>query len=208
MQSCPHCGQPLDDEAVICSLCGKTVNPNTVEAGAPGPLPAQNGKGRQLLTILHSLSRSRRFWLMTFYVVAGALTLFWGTRAVMRLLEPEANKPKSMQVEPAVAGQFEVMVKEMLPEKLDWGREQMKHRLPSRFPEELLMETDETKVDIKYENKKHTAAHYELQITYHLDDAVKETYVWQPVTFYFELRQGQWVMVGDKWIRPTALVFE
>lgn len=200
----------MDDQATICTMCQKPLAADQTPDldKNQGHKTAVQAKTNQLLAIVQSLGRSRQFWLTAFYILSGALTLFWGTKAVMKFFEPEAVKSSTMQVEPAVASQFETMIKELLPEKLDWAREQMKRRLPSRFPEELLMETDETKVEVNYDNKKHTAAHYEMQIAYHLKEIRKESYIWQPVTFYFELRQGKWVMVGDKWIRDSDLVFE
>ena len=84
----------------------------------------------------------------------------------------------------------------------------MRNRLPTRFPEELEMEIDRDQVKVRYDNIQKQSVYYQLSVAYHFVKAHEKTYIWQPVTFYFEIRNGKWELIGDRWVREWELEFE
>jgi uncharacterized protein (DUF58 family) len=148
----------------------------------------------------------------TFFLLALFFCLALGlpglTRSVLQwraqnLLQQDIYKVgKNLEVE------FQKTMEEYLPDKLEWGREIMRKRLPSRFPEELLMSYDVAKVDVRYTNREQNQAVYRLPVAYYFLNQPRATFRWQPVTFHFELRNRQWVMIGDNWMTEDDLKFE
>jgi hypothetical protein len=100
------------------------------------------------------------------------------------------------------------MVDAAIPEKLDWGREVLKQRVPSRFPEELLMEVDREKPEIRYTSDEKTEAYYRFTIAYHYKETNKKVFTWSSVQFFFGFKNGKWSLIGDRWPREWEVVFE
>jgi hypothetical protein len=111
-------------------------------------------------------------------------------------------------VDPVLARDFSALVDAALPEKLEWGREILRHRVPSRFPEELLLDTDREKAEIRFLNDEKTEAYYRCSIAYHYKETNKKIFSWMSAQFFFELRNGKWFLSGDRWPREWEVVFE
>lgn len=121
---------------------------------------------------------------------------------------PEPAVANQQGVDETLARQFSHMVDEMLPEKLEWGREIMKRRVPTRFPEELLMAVDKKNPEIRFLNPEQTSASYRFTMAYHFKDTNRKLYPWASVIFYFEMRNGKWVITGDRWVSEWEISFE
>ena len=158
---------------------------------------------RPVVILLNQLIRSSRFWIGFSAVLAGLIIVCWGPEVFTITYNIHAN-----DVEGELKERFELMIRKALPEKLEWGREVLRKRLPSRFPEELSLATQNKGAEAKYDNPERTCAHYQIFIAYHFLDGAEQDYIWNPVTFYFELRLGQWELVGDQWLTEWEVDFE
>ncbi|MCK5219265.1 hypothetical protein KAR10_07080 [bacterium] len=169
------------------------------------PFPDSDNKRpeRPVVVLLNQMIRASSFWIGFSFVLVGLIVVCWGPEVFKRTYDIRAN-----DVEEELKAQFELMLRKTLPEKLEWGREALRKRLPSRFPEELFLATKQKDAEAKYDNSQRTSAHYQIFIAYHFLDAPERTYLWNPVTFYFELRHGHWELAGDRWVTEWEVEFE
>lgn len=158
---------------------------------------------RPVIVLSNQLIRTGHFWIGFSAVLVGLIIVCWGPGVFKRTYDIHAD-----DVEEELKEQFELMIRKALPEKLEWGREMLRKRLPSRFPEELSIATRKKDAEAKYDNPERTSAHYQIFIAYHFLDIAEHDYIWNPVTFYFELRHGQWELVGDRWVTEWEVDFE
>jgi hypothetical protein len=138
-------------------------------------------------------------------VAAGGI-LWWTLAPHRTQVEEVEADPRA--VDPVLAKEFAKMVDAAIPEKLEWGRDILRRRVPSRFPEELFMEVDRDKPEIRYTSDEKSEAYYRFAIAYHYKEANKKLFVWNSVQFFFELRSGKWVLTGDRWPREWEVLFE
>ncbi len=146
------------------------------------------------------------------WMIAGGLLVALGGGAWWMLSD---HKPEVQEVhidpravDPVMAKEFSKMVDSALVDKLEWGKEVMKKRTPFRFPEELMMKVDREKPEIHYVTDEKVSATYRFSIAYHFKETHEKLYPWTTVTFFFELRGGKWIMVGERWPREAEVVFE
>jgi len=238
MWICDNCGQPLDDNAKKCTMCGmerirvsskkaeeaqasrifefgtqKKEPEKTKPEAIPDEItPTEPSVGfkdeRRIITILNRLMRTPEFWLIFGAIILGFLVIPWSIQQIIKITFKPADNNIASVVEPELREKFELIIDDALPDKLEWAREVMRRRIPTRFPEELTMDINKQDAEVKYDNKEKTSAYYRLLISYHFIDANKKTYFWQPVTFYFEVRDGVWTLIGDHWIRESELELE
>ncbi|MCK5243525.1 hypothetical protein KAR34_13840 [bacterium] len=163
---------------------------------------------RLIVTIAGKLARAPRFWMISGAIVLGFIIVPWSISQIIKLTGGPALDYHANAVEPELKKKLEVIIKDVLPDKLEWAQEHMRLRLPTRFPEELTMDANQAEAEVKYDNKEKNSAYYRMLVCYHFVDAHKKTYFWQPVTFFFEIRNGAWTMIGDRWIRKSEIIFE
>lgn len=132
----------------------------------------------------------------------------WAGLQLAKWASKPVAKTDPLQVEAETRKQFENLVDQTLADKLEWGREVLRNRLPTRFPEELVMEVDKQKADLKYDNRKKQTAAFSVQISYHFEDDHPKTIRWYPVTFFFQKQDDKWYLLGDTWIKESELIFE
>ncbi|MCD4812159.1 hypothetical protein K8S19_00480 [bacterium] len=240
MWVCDHCGQPMDDKAKKCSMCG-VIKPeeiikkaeaaqvsqsfdfsekagakkpeihkavDTVQAEPEAPSQVEPVNERPIVTIFRRLVVSSKFWIVLASVVLAFILVPWTIQKINQFSTANEFDYDAKSVETTLCSKFELIIDDTLPDKLEWAREVMRLRLPTRFPEELLLDISKQEAEVKYENDEKTSVSFRMLITYHFGDAHKKTYYWQPVTFFFEIRNGEWVLIGDRWLRESELVFE
>ncbi|MBN1596635.1 hypothetical protein JW933_11975 [candidate division FCPU426 bacterium] len=227
LQKCTLCGAEKKEQ--ISKKAGKAHASRTFEFGADKPKeettpepaiveetpPEEKAEPkaplvqeRPIVTIAKRLVKTQRFWiifgsvLLAFIVIPGSISL------VGKLASRKPKTVSTTAITPELRQKFEKMIEDILPDKLEWARAIMSLRIPTRFPEELAMEIDKKNAEVRYDNKQKTEAYYRFLVCYHFVDAHKKTYRWQPVTFYFEMRNGVWTMVGDLWIKESEMIFE
>lgn len=158
---------------------------------------------RPVVVLLNQLIRSSHFWIGFSAVLVGLIVVCWGPEVFKKTYDIHAD-----DVAEEFKARFELIIRKALPEKLEWGREILRKRLPSRFPEELFLAIKTKDGEAKYDNPQRTSVHYQIFIAYHFLDTAEHAYSWNPVTFYFELRLGQWELVGDRWLTEWEVEFE
>jgi hypothetical protein len=163
---------------------------------------------RPIIVIARKLSRTPRFWMIFGAVVLGFVIIPWSVSMIAKLAKGPELDYNANVVEPEVKKKLDVIIEDIMPDKLEWAQELLRNRLPTRFPEELTMDINKAEAEVRYEGKGKTSAFYRMLVSYHFTDAHKKTYFWQPVTFFFEVRNGTWTMIGDKWIRASEMIFE
>jgi hypothetical protein len=171
----------------------------------PIPQPRVAAAERPIVVILRRLLRNPKFLIGMAGLVAALVILPWGTRVLMKP-KPEAAVKADFNTQEIAT--FDKLIDQILPEKLDWGREVMHRRLLTRFPEELQMEVDKNNRDIKWDGKGKVLAYYRFSIAYHFKEEARENYSWKPVTFFFRMEAGKWVMMGERWMREDEVLFE
>jgi len=127
---------------------------------------------------------------------------------VRHLFKPKPVEETKIEFSQAQLDQMAKQVDAVIPDKLEWGREILRKRIPSCFPEQLLLEVDKSKPDVKYEDKAKTYISYRVNVSYHLEELPKELWNWQSVTFFFRPKDGQWGLYGERWPREDEIEFE
>jgi hypothetical protein len=152
-------------------------------------------------------AKEPKYWIIAGAVIVALGGLAWWTLVPhkVQVQEVEAD-PRA--VDPVLAKDFSKIVDAAIPDKLEWGRDMMKRRVPTRFPEELIMDVDRDNPEVRYNDDTKTTAYYRFIIAYHFKETHKKLYPWTSVTFFFELRKGKWVLTGERWPRESEVVFE
>lgn len=235
MRTCWKCGQALADEIERCPACGNitALENRAAQAAKPGPAaPAkelspvqiaekvwnnvqQTWETRVRPVAEHPLLLNVDNWLFRHWkwLVLGAAVLVataGGVWSLNRFYQEMASTKSELDIRLAdeTAKQVTGLIQEVLPEKLEWGRDVMKRRVPGRFPEELSMDIDKAKGELKFMNREKTKAMYTLLIAYHYRNTHRRTFNWEPVTFYFKKSGQHWVLTGDKWLTEWEVNFE
>ncbi|MEW6517480.1 MAG: hypothetical protein AB1439_11340 [candidate division FCPU426 bacterium] len=172
------------------------------------PAPRIRLGERPLVTITKRLARQPRFWVMLGSVLAVLIAMPWLGMQTVKWASQPAAKTDPFKVDDEIKKKFEKLVDQALADKLEWGRDVLRNRLPTRFPEELIMEVDKQKTEAKYDNRKKNTATFAIIISYHFDDDHPKAIRWYPGTFYFEKRNEEWRLVGDNWIKESELILE
>lgn len=163
---------------------------------------------RPIFTILRRLAVTPKFWIVFASIVLAFILVPWTIQKINQFSSADSFDINADKVEPELQSKFELIIDDTLPDKLEWARNVLRFRLPTRFPEELLLDINKQEAEVIYETDEKTSASFRLLIAYHFADAHKKTYIWQPVTFFFEIRNGEWVLIGDRWLREGELIFE
>lgn len=220
MRKCSKCGKEVEFDANKCPDCGSialifqldTPQPEPVsapDASAPG-LPEQPEPAAQEdIPALRLWMKEKWFW----PAVGGTVLLLGlgGWWAFAPKPQPSAEIAAAEPVNAVEAGeraQIEALIHDALAEKLEWGRELLKKRMPNRFPEELLLDTNKAEADLQYANPEKTAVVYHLPVTYHFKELSSKAYIWLPASFTFIKRDGKWALAGDKWPNEWDVNFE
>jgi len=249
MRTCSQCGQPLDDDATRCRLCGSTSvtltfdepekpavkpkapagppppaaapgvrpsreaqpapppgtqGPSAPPPGTPGPgaqapraqAPSAATEGTQApppaapapsaapwppAALQPAIQYARTAWNRAqglrrhplFWPVAGTAAVLvlaavlWAVLKPSTSSEPPPAPSHPLAVEPEVVKKFNVLIDAYLPEKLQWGRDILTRRIPSRFPEELTLDLDRAKSEVRYDDASRTSAYYQTLASYH-----------------------------------------
>jgi len=203
MRVCSQCGRPLTGDEIRCETCGSRVVKPIREA-------SDDAVAAQMQTWLETLrSWTQKKW---FWPAAGAAVI--GLSLIVGLTLIGFGRPVAVKADDSnnVAGEtrqvFDKLVSNYLPEKLEWGRELLKVRMPSYFPEELLIAMDTRKAEVKYSNPQKTQASYHMLVAYHFKETPKSAYIWMSAAFFFEAKEGKWQLTADKWPREWEVNFE
>jgi hypothetical protein len=154
------------------------------------------------------LARQPRFWIALGSILAVVVIVPWLGLQLAKWASRPVVPTDPTKVETEAKKDFEQMVDQALADKLEWGREVLRNRLPTRFPDELIMEVDKQKSEVKYENRKKTSASFHILVSYHFEDDHPKTLHWYPATFFFQKQNEKWYLVGDSWIKESEIVFE
>jgi len=184
------------------------VKPQAPAAPPPPPEPRVKLGERPLVTMAKRLARQPRFWIVLTCVLAVVVAVPWAGMQLAAWVSRPAPKTDPLAVEEETKKHFEKMVDQALSDKLEWGREVLRNRLPSRFPEELVMEVDKQKADRKYDSRKKNPASFNVQISYHFEDDHPKAIRWYPVVFFFQKQEDTWYLIGDNWLKESELIFE
>lgn len=158
---------------------------------------------RPVIILLNRMIKSGQFWIGLSSVLVGLIVVCWSPEVFKK-----SHSILTDNVEEEIKERFELLFRKDLPEKLEWGREVLRKRLPSRFSEELSLATRTKDAEAKYDNPQRTSAHYQIFVAYHFLDTPEHACLWNPVTYYFELRRGKWVLIGDLWVTEWQVDFE
>jgi hypothetical protein len=217
MRRCSKCGKVLDADANRCPECGSSKMSLSLETRTPEPVtaiiaPPPEPRAAFVEPIAEEPEPVPAWHGPVTWALAAAVVVvlglggWWWLQGGRGRTPLQAADPNA--VDAVVKQQFGKLIQDYLPEKLEWGRELLKKRAPNRFPDELAIATNEAKADVEYTNSEKTAAAFGMQIAYHFPEMPRKAYLWQPVTFFFEFRQGKWVLTGDKWPNDWDLNFE
>ena len=164
---------------------------------------------RPIVSILKKTFQAGKSWL----ILVGVLVLVLVLSGLGKLISEKISNTTNNNIEvnkitPELRRELDIKLASILEDKLKWGREVMRKRLPSRFPEELILDKDLTKAEVKFENNSLKNVYYYLLVAYHFKHDHEATYRWKPVTIYFEQREQEWVYIGEKWLNEWDLEFE
>lgn len=180
--------------------------PETEAPAAPAPAASNEEPWEDRL---EGWQRRPWFW----PVVAGlVLVLALGVWVGFTMRRTATKAPTAVEdplkVEPEVRSELQKLIQVHLDERLAWGRELLKRRSPNRFPEELLLRTDDQKAEVRYLTRDKNAVIYHLLVAYHFRETPLKTYVWHSVSMSFARRPEGWVLTGDHWPAEWDVNFE
>lgn len=181
--------------------------PAAVAPPAP-PAPRVKLGERPLVTMAKRLARQPRFWITFASVLAVLVAVPWLGMQLSKWASRPVVKADPTIVDPELKKDFEKMVDQALADKLEWGREVLRNRLPARFPEELVMEVDKQKSEVKFDNRKKNTVNFQILVSYHFEDDHRKAIRWYPGTFFFQKQDEKWYLIGDNWIKESELIFE
>jgi hypothetical protein len=168
--------------------------------------PEEDAGPSAFSTALHWAGQPRHALLLGAALLVLGGIAWWALAPHRTQVVEVAADPRA--VDPVLAREFSKLVDAALPEKLEWGRDVLRKRIPARFPEELLMEIDRETPEIRFSNDEKNEAYYRFSIAYHYKETNKKIFAWTSVQFFFEQRNGKWLLAGDRWPREWEVMFE
>ena len=225
MRICSKCGEPLETGATRCEKCGSTSVTISFAPSAPkqdpeeasGPdaaaAPAEDergGDGEEESESSPWFDWAQRpwFWMAVVVFFAAAFAGAWWVHRPRDQAPTPQPTPSPLAVAEEVKARLDLLVEDLLRSRLEWAREVMVERIPTRFPEELTYHVQNEPPTVTYETEARETIGYAFEISYHFKQTKTKIWEWYPVEIYFEQRNGEWVRVGDKWPRAWDLHFE